>query len=130
MPQRVDMTQNWWNHSSGPTHAYQPAAGWATVIDSDMIDFMPVRYHRRHLPDAAPPLQPDLRFKGSEAVQVVQTLDNSVPLVTNKPTLLRIYPENRSGTLENVPWELTARARRVADWPAQRDDHGLSRSVT
>jgi len=107
MPARVDMTQNWWNHASGPTHKTNPG-GLGDRIDSNMVDFKPVDPTGATCRTAPPPLQPDLRFMGGEAVQVVQTLDDSVPLVAKKPTLLRIYPENRAGPLANVPWELTA----------------------
>jgi hypothetical protein len=71
------MTQNWWRDASGPTHASNPG-GLGDRIDSNMIDFQPVDASAATCRLSPPPLQPDLRFRGSEAVQVVQTMDNGI----------------------------------------------------
>ncbi len=48
----------------------------------------------------------DLRILGMEAIQVTQTLDNNVPLVKGKTTLIRIYPDALGGPVAPVGWRL------------------------
>ena len=48
----------------------------------------------------------DLRILGMEAVQLTQTLDNSVPLVMGKPTVIRVYPDALGGPVGPVDWRL------------------------
>lgn len=51
----------------------------------------------------------DLRILGMEAIQLTQTLDNSVPLVMGKTTVIRIYPDALGGAVSPVDWRLDIR---------------------
>jgi hypothetical protein len=57
---------------------------------------------------AAPPVLPDLTIAAVEVTQVIQDLANSVPLVQDKFTMVRVYPETTIMSLGGVAAELRA----------------------
>ena len=100
----LDATQNWWGDPSGPYHEDNPEGlGWT-------IDGGPVNYTPWLADDTAVCNVVDLAIAGMEVVQSTQSLANSVPLVTGKPALLRVYPESLVGSVSSAP--LVVRAYR------------------
>ncbi|MBL7201239.1 MAG: right-handed parallel beta-helix repeat-containing protein [Anaerolineae bacterium] len=103
----LDMRYNWWGHVDGPRHPANPG-GKGDAIEGSKVLYDPWDRTDGYCQDTPTSPDPDLSFAGIEAVQVVQDLQNVVPLVEGKPTVLRAYPESNRGTVAGVPWELKA----------------------
>ena len=99
----VDATGNWWGSASGPTVAGNPDGDGATIT----ITGGNLTYDGwlREENCAVPWL--NLTPRNMEAVQVVQTWDNQVPLVAGRPTVVRVYPGAYPGQTTDVSGELT-----------------------
>jgi hypothetical protein len=146
MSTTVQATGNYWGDPSGPTHPNNPGGQGDRIQELDM-DWVPVLHpsvveftgwlNSHHCSEA------DLSIAGLEAVQSIQDLNNSVPLVEGKPTLLRIYADSgmapevtgvpvelkvsRNGSLlESRQAALTARPIVNWDWARAATDEGLT----
>ena len=128
----VDATGNYWGHKDGPRHSSNPGGqGDLVYCKEEQIDFS--YWLQSHVCTVT-----GLEIAGIEAVQSVQTLSNTVPLVENKPTVVRVYPGVAGGVASNVTGELTGfrdgaqlgtlqnstavRAGVIDDWNAVRGD--------
>ena len=99
----LEATQNWWGDPSGPRHASNPGGTGAQIYwdpGGGEILYSPVL-------SASNCTTTDLTFTGVEVVQVVQDLNNSVPLVAGKPTVLRVYVDSGVGSADGVTAEVT-----------------------
>lgn len=56
-----------------------------------------------------PPAPGDVLYEGAEVIQVIQDLSNSVPLVADRPTMVRVYLGIDSGNLARVRGRLTVK---------------------
>ena len=134
--QTLSATGNYWGHPSGPTHPNNPGGQGDRIQELDenwnpapgLVDFggwLP----NHHCSEA------DLSIAGLEVVQSIQDLNNSVPLVAGKPTVVRIYADSgMAPQVIGVPVDLTVyrdgavlgtkhatiTARPVLDWDEVR----------
>ena len=95
----INATGNFWGHESGPRINSNPDGKGEGV-------FCPNIDVSAWLTDHSCALS-GLDISGIEAVQSVQTIENAVPLVENKPTMVRVYPSVDTGST-SVQGELTA----------------------
>lgn len=127
---------NYWGHASGPTHPDNPS-GQGDEIDerggtAGLVDYSGwLQSHECTIND--------LSVGGVEVVQVVQELNNSVPLVAGKPTVVRVYADSFLDTM-SAPVELNAyrdgtllgslngvtTASPITDWDAVRSEPDLT----
>ncbi|MBN1814927.1 MAG: hypothetical protein JXA14_24015 [Anaerolineae bacterium] len=132
----LDATGNYWGHPSGPTHDANPDGHGDKIIEfggaGNVVDYS------GWLPDYECTTN-DLSIAGLEVVQVVQDLNNSVPLVTGKPAVVRVYADSlmdtvsaavrveayRDGTLLGTLAGI-ATASPVIDWDTVRSQPGLT----
>ncbi len=94
----LDAQLNWWGDPSGPYHDTNPdGLGW--TIYGGPVTFDP------WLTDEAdaPCNVVDLTLAGVEVVQSTQSLANGVPLVAEKPGVLRIYADSAAGSVSGAP---------------------------
>lgn len=146
MSTTVQATGNYWGDPSGPTHPDNPDGRGDRIQELDM-DWVPVTSPgvvefsgwllSHHCSEA------DLSVAGLEAVQSIQDLNNSVPLVEGKATVLRIYADSgMAPEVTGVPVELkvsrdgsllgskqgTLTARPIVNWDTVRaaTDTGLA----
>jgi hypothetical protein len=134
----LDATGNYWGHPSGPTHPDNPGDQGDRINEFDgdgnpapgLVDYSGwLASHECRIID--------LSIAGLEVVQVIQDLNNTVPLVGGKPTVVRVYADSGlGGVVGNVPVELkayrgpsllgtmdgTVTAQPVTDWDAVRAD--------
>ena len=136
----LDATGNYWGHATGPTHANNPS-GQGDRIDEWDGNWSPapglVNYSGWLTSTNC--AFDDLSIAGLEVVQVVQDLRNSVPLVSGKPAVLRVYPRALAAAITGVTAQVTAQrdgqtlqppvplvrsvtARPIVDWDAVRAD--------
>ena len=94
----LDATENYWGHESGPTHPDNPE-GIGERIVGGPVDFS--GYLSTHNCSSI-----DYKIAGIEAVQSIQTINNNVPLIEGKPTMVRIYPTSGGKSPMNVPFNL------------------------
>lgn len=99
----VDATGNWWGSAGGPTVDGNPNGGGATIAISggNMTYDAWLREENCAIPWR------NLTPRNMEAVQVVQTWDNRVPLVAGRPAAVRVYPGAYPGRTPDVSGELT-----------------------
>lgn len=132
----LDASGNYWGHASGPTYAAHPDGQGDKIVEiggaGGLVDYS------GWLPGHECGVI-DLGIAGVEVVQVVQELNNSVPLVAGKPTVVRVYVDSLWGTM-NTPVELrgyrdgaplgslagVATASPATDWDALRSEPGLT----
>jgi hypothetical protein len=146
MSSTVEATSNYWGDPSGPTHPDNPGGDgdriqeldmdWAPVLDPGVVNF--TGWLSSH-----PCSEVDLSVAGLEAVQSIQDLNNTVPLVAGKSTVLRIYADSgMAPEVTGVPVELkvsrdgsllgskqgTLTARPIVKWDSVRAaaDQGLA----
>jgi hypothetical protein len=98
----LDLKGNWWGDPSGPSHLSHPD-GKGVFISGGPVDFSGWITD----PENAGCGVTDLSIIGMEVVQSVQTISNTVPLVANKDTVVRVYPDIGFGEEHNVDLELT-----------------------
>jgi len=132
----VDAAGNFWGHEDGPRHESNPdGKGGLVICNADQIDVS------TWLADHACAVI-GLDIWGIEVVQSVQTISNTVPLVKNKDTLVRVYAGVETGSAGGITGELTAfrngtelgtlqsqqsvRAGIIDDWGAVRGDLSAS----
>jgi hypothetical protein len=141
--QPLGATGNYWGDPTGPTHPDNPGGQGDRIQELDenwnpapgLVNFegwLP----GHHCNEA------DLSVAGLEVVQSIQDLNNSVPLVAGKPTVLRIYADSgMAPEVGGVPVEVkayrdgsllgskqgTLTARPLVDWDWVRagDEGGL-----
>lgn len=99
----LNVEGNWWGDPTGPLHQSN-LEGKGAWIRGNYVDFDPWITDPNDVECGIT----DLRIAGLEVVQVVQAVNNSVPLVENKPTVVRVYPDISYGRESNVGLELTA----------------------
>ncbi|MBN1248040.1 MAG: hypothetical protein JXC32_10310, partial [Anaerolineae bacterium] len=128
---------NYWGHPDGPTHLTNPDGLGDIIRCSDSaseIDFDP--WLTSHACGIS-----DLAVANIEVVQTVQTISNTVPLVAEKGTVVRVYPDvgigfatvdgtltgSRDGQeLGTVQARAPIGAGSITDWDATRLDAGAS----
>lgn len=106
---RLDAERNWWGAPSGPTLAANPggagdpinANGPVALSTVDFTPFLTAANCRLDIPT-------DSSIAGLEVVQIVQNLNNSVPLLAHRPTLVRVYPQSAPVALAGVSAKLRA----------------------
>jgi hypothetical protein len=87
-PQPIASKNSGGTFSIRGTGEVQSAGGWLYFLTSNGLS--------RLRADAAP-LQWDLAYQAMEVTQGIQNLANQVPLVANKPTVVRVYQRKLSG---------------------------------
>jgi hypothetical protein len=107
---QLDATGNYWGDPSGPTHPDNPDGQGDKIGEYDgnwnpvagVVDFSGwLSAHNCGITD--------LSIAGLEALQVVQDLQNTVPLFAGKPTVARVYADGGlEGVVPDVPVELKA----------------------
>jgi hypothetical protein len=132
----VNAPGNYWGHPSGPTHPDNPGGQGDRIreIDASWNVITGVVSYAGWLPSHHCN-EVDLSVAGLEVVQSIQDLNNSVPLVAGKPTVVRIYADSgMAPEVGGVPVELkayrngsllgskqgTITARPITDWDAVR----------
>ena len=99
----LNVAANWWGSSTGPSHPDNPdgRGDEIDVLDGD------INYSPWLQADNCAAEVRNLKISGMEVVQVVQSIDNQVPLVENKPAAVRVYPCSVTGDVSGVTGELT-----------------------
>ena len=127
----IDATGNYWGHRTGPRHSANPDGlgdyiwGSATEIDFDPW----LESHACYISG--------LEIAEIEVIQTVQTLSNTIPLVAEKLTIVRVYPDMDAGfaavdgtltgsrdgaTLGTIQAAASIQAGSITDWDAARAD--------
>jgi len=99
----VDASQNWWGSTSGPEATSNPE-GTGSEID---VMSGSIYYAGWLQKESCAISRRNLAAGNIEAVQVVQTWDNQVPLVEGLPTTVRVYPTSNVGDLPGLSGKLT-----------------------
>ena len=94
----IDAENNWWGDATGPKHSSNPSGNGDIV--SDYVDFDP------WLDEPTANVILDRLIDYIEINQATQNVDNSVPLIANKLTLVRVYL-NANSDIEGVTGSLT-----------------------
>jgi hypothetical protein len=99
----LNLKGNWWGDPSGPSHISHPDGKGVLISgDGSPVDFGGWIQD----PDEAGCGVTDLSIIGMEVVQSVQTITNTVPLVAQKDTVVRVFPDIGYGEEYNVDVEL------------------------
>ncbi len=101
LPVNLDARENYWGDASGPLHAGNPP-GIGDEIVGAKVDYNPWDIDPTNCKETPPPMLRDLYPIGLEVVQSVQTMYNSVSLVTGKPAWVRVYAQSSRGFVANV----------------------------
>ena len=102
-PAALPVSGNWWGSLLGPRYdtCSPPGAGDFVTGGADDYQFLTQNNCSAGVNNLA--------VHNIEATQAIQTLNNTVPLVTGKPTVVRVYPSSSTGVLSGVSGELVVR---------------------
>lgn len=127
----INATGNYWGHRTGPSHFTNPGGlGDYIWCSATEIDFDPwLESHACYISG--------LEIAEIEVIQTVQTLSNTIPLVAEKLTVVRVYPDIDAGfaavygtltgardgaTLGTIQAAASIQAASITDWEAARAD--------
>ncbi|MGC9522501.1 MAG: hypothetical protein ACP5HG_11555, partial [Anaerolineae bacterium] len=133
----IDATSNYWGHPTGPTHFTNPDGLGDRLACSDAateIDFDPwLESHACYISG--------LNIANIEVIQTLQTISNTIPLVAEKATIVRVFPDMGIGfaavegtltgarggvPLGTLPARAPIQAGMITDWDAARADLNAS----
>ncbi len=133
----IDATDNYWGHRTGPSHLTNPDGLGDRIWCSDAaaeINFEPwLENHACYISG--------LKIAEMEVIQTVQTISNTIPLVAEKLTVVRVYPDMDAGytavygtltglrdgvSLGTLQAHSPIQAGSIADWDTARADADTS----